>query len=66
MDRGNATEGFLGYVLLVTSVCLAASSWLVGHPRSDRHVSNLRRLDCCIQAGKEDPQCSTDRSRVQT
>ena len=35
------------YLLLVTSVCLAASSWLLGHPRSDRHVSNLRRPDCC-------------------
>ena len=31
----------------VTSVCLAASIWPLGHPRSERHVSNLRRPDCC-------------------
>ena len=43
----------LTYLLLVTSVCLAASIWLLGHPRSDRHVSNLRHPDCCCrQAGK--------------
>ena len=33
--------------LLVTSVCLDASIWTLGHLRSDRHVSNLRRPDCC-------------------
>ena len=33
--------------LLLTSVCLAASIWPLGHPRSDHHVSNLRRPDCC-------------------
>ena len=26
---------------LLTYVCLAASIWPLGHPRSDRHVSNL-------------------------
>ena len=32
---------------LLTSVCSAASIWPLGHPHSDRHVSNLRRPDCC-------------------
>ena len=27
----------------VTSVCLVPSSWPLGHPHSERHVSNL----CC-------------------
>ena len=26
----------------VTSVCLVPSSWPLGHPHSERHVSNLR------------------------
>ena len=45
-------------------VCLfiAASSWPLGHPRSDRYVRNLRRPE----SGREDPQCSSDRIRVQT
>ena len=33
-------------IMSVTSVCLAASIWPLGHLRSDRHVSNLRRPDC--------------------
>ena len=46
-----------------TSVCLGASIWPLGHPCCNLHVSNLRRQDCClIQAGRGDPQCSSDRS----
>ena len=33
--------------LLLTSVCLAASILPLCHPRSDLHVSNLRRPNCC-------------------
>ena len=40
-------------------VCLVASNWPPGHPRSDHHVSNPHRPDYyCIQTGREDPQCS--------
>ena len=40
-------------------VCLVTSNWPPGHPRSDHHVSNPHRPDYyCIQAGREDPQCS--------
>ena len=46
-------------VTFVTFVCLAVSNWPPGHPRSDHHVSNPHRPDYyCIQAGREDPQCS--------
>ena len=38
-----------------TFVCLAASNWPPGHPRSDHHVSNPHRPDYyCTQAGSED------------
>ena len=37
----------IDYLRLLTSVCLAASIWPLGHPRSDRHVNNLLRPDCC-------------------
>ena len=32
---------FLDVMRKVTSVCLVRSSWPLGHPHSDRHVSNL-------------------------
>ena len=51
MERGYGTtdekEKGTKEKVLLTSVCLAASIWPLGHPRSDCHVSNLRHPDCC-------------------
>ena len=56
-----------GLLTVVTFDCLAASNWPPGHPRSDHHVSNPHRPDYYwIQAGREDPQCSEDRSQALT
>ena len=46
-------------VFLSALYVVAASNWPPGHPRSDHYVSNPHRPDnYCIQAGREDPQCS--------
>ena len=64
---GEAYQLFVYTYTFDTFDCLAASNWPPGHPRSDHHVSNPHRPDYYrIQAGREDPQCSEDRSQALT